>query len=325
LNRRVLVTGATGFIGSKLVSALLAEEYDVTVLVRASKSASRYSWRNLVNLIETDLTNDLSLMSAVKSESFSTVLHLAAVVRRISRRISKDEYFKVNVMGTYNICQLCVSKGAKRMVFLSTADVHGSIPRNRTPINERYPYCPTDAYSKTKTMAEKLVMRFWQEKGLNAIILRPTHVYGPNDPGFIPKMFELVRYLPSVPIIGDGRTLKHFVYIDDLTNLILNAIDSKVSGRAYLVADDTPLTISDFLRLLCEAQSVKRSFIRIPLAENIANILKSFPENIGYPISWFYSNHAYDAGLAKRELDFRPRTKIDDGLRNVYNSLFHQD
>ena len=320
MNRRVLVTGATGFIGSKLVPALLAENYDVTILARKPRTLSDRPWRNLVNVIEADIANSSSLMLGIKSEDFSMVLHLAAVVRRISRHISQDEYFKVNVLGTRSVCQLCVAKGIQKIIFLSTADVFGSIPRYRTPINENYPYHPTDAYSMSKVAAETVVMRFWQERKLNGIILRPTHVYGPSDPGFIPKMFKLLRLLPKIPIIGDGLTLKHFVYIDDLIGVVLNAMISKVSG-AYLVADDTPVSITDFLRLFCELQSDKKRFFRVPFPENFRSILKSVPDNLAYPISWFYANHAYDTSLAKRELGFKPRTNIQEGLRIVYSLL----
>jgi nucleoside-diphosphate-sugar epimerase len=133
-------------------------------------------------------------------------------------------------------------------------------------------------------------------------------------------MFGIVKALPIVPMMGNGKTLKHFIYTDDLIRVIITAMEAKEVGT-YLVADDRPLTISEFLNLLGDIQSEPRRLVRVPLPARIAMLSRFAPEKVSYPITWFYKNCAYDTTLARMRLGFSPKVGIEEGLQRVYDSL----
>jgi nucleoside-diphosphate-sugar epimerase len=318
------VTGSTGFIGSHIIPQLIENGYKVYALIRKETSPAKLSLirKYPVNLVYGDVTNYGSLLNIFRKYKIEIVIHLAGIVRRLKTKASAETYSKVNIQGTENICKACVNAATEKLVFTSTVDVHGPIPRNKTPITEDYPYKFIDIYGKTKAEAEKIALKYNVENGLNIVILRPTHIYGPGYLGYFLNLFNFVKKSPVIPILGNGRTLKHFVHISDVTDAIISAISYGKPGNSYFVADEKPITVNDLFNILCKIQGIKKPLLHIPIPYSIVKLTsKPLSWQLRYVYTWFYTNFAFNLNKAKKELNYNPRISIEEGLKELYRSI----
>jgi nucleoside-diphosphate-sugar epimerase len=224
--RKVLVTGAAGFVGCRLVEKLCLEEgVDVHALVRTWHKATWVS-RTSAQLFGGDVTNVSALRTA--SEGCDIFFHCA------SGGSDRASYFQTNVEGTRNVMQLARETGA-RVVFVSTSAVHG--PVLPPVLSRNSPYVQTGkAYGESKIAAERLIRESFPD--VPCVIIRPTFVWGPRSHLFTtgPLLamndgaFRLVDH-------GDGRC--HAVYVDHLVEaILLAASSSEAVGQSFLVTDD---------------------------------------------------------------------------------------
>jgi nucleoside-diphosphate-sugar epimerase len=315
----VLVTGSTGFIGSHLVRFLRQNSYAVFGLVRRGVSTERLRTAVPgVKLSYGDILSYPSLVDALSEAGPDVVIHLAGRVRRAFTGASS--LHAVNEVGTENVCRACAKAKVTRLVLFSSADVHGPKPSLGPLIDEEWPYRPTDEYAESKVSAERIALHYHERNELEVVIIRPTHVYGPGDPSSLPKLMTAIERLPFIPMLGDGRTLKHFVYVDDLLNATLLAMTHGVSGEAYIIADGAPVTLESLFGLMARVASREKPVIRF--TRNLAKIqrLVGYPHlPLWYPISWFYTNRAYSIARARRELRYKPTIDLETGLRHVHS------
>ena len=310
----ILVTGSTGFIGSHLLDLLWKESYPVYALARRHASAAKLQAiaHATTKVMWGDVLDYPSLVVAMGKTRPAVIIHLAALVRRFSTNLSQPSWHAVNEAGVENVCRACLETKVKRLVMLSSADVHGPAAQPGPLIDEEWPYRPTDQYSESKVTAEKIALRYHLKERLDVVILRPTHVYGPGDPSFLPKLMAATESLPFIPILGDGKTLKHFVYIDDMVKAILLAMNQGTSGRAYIIADDRPVSLERLFGIMARVTSRPKRVI---------HILSHGQNTIGrlwHPLSWFYTNRAYRIARAKSEIGYRPLTDLESGLKRMY-------
>jgi len=317
---RILVTGATGFIGRHLVEKLHSEGTEVYALVRRrmQRSEIQASFPSTSGILYGDITDYSEMVNAFKQGEISIVIHLAATVEGPETRASRRTYFKTNVDGTLNVCKACLASGVKRLIHLSTVAVHGPADAGEL-IDESCPYAPTTDYETSKAIADRLVLDF-AKKGLCTTVLRPTLVYGYR---LSPVFKWLFRYVGArfVPVLGDGLALKHFVHINDLLECISLAIDHGPSGKAYIVADETPVTVDSLL--LCIASILNRdaTLIHIPVPRHLLSTLsRHIPGRLAYPMSWFLNCRAYRTDLARRELGYCPKVELRKGLEELLNT-----
>lgn len=221
MGERVLVTGGTGFIGSRLVKHLAQEGYAVRVLCRRGQArASSFS----VSLLYGDVTTADTLRPAV--EGCSLVFHCAAGGGSLS------DARRVNVEGTRNVMIAAAEAGVRRVVHLSSIAIYGrSLPRE---VSEDQPHQPgRDPYAISKSEGERLAFDLGREYGIEVVVLRPTLVYGPASPTWTMWFFRRVKYGQVVlPDWGRGRA--NLVYVDDLIDaLLLAATVPGASGQAF--------------------------------------------------------------------------------------------
>ena len=315
--KKVLVTGASGFIGRSLVARLVREGIEVFALARPTTRESnlRSLSINAARIIFGDVTDYGQVASSLKRERFDAVVHLAAVVQRLGMKASRQTYFQVNVDGTRNVCEACLETGVKRFVHVSTADVHGPGFVGQL-MDERSPYSPTTDYEMTKAAADKLALDY-AKKGLQAIVLRPTLVYG--DPySTLFKWLFIYAQSRFIPVLGDGFALKHFVHIADLLEAILLAMDRAPPGMAYLIADETPVTINALLTIVSNVLNRKATLIHLPVQRGLfLRFSKLLPWRLGYAVSWFLTNRAYRIDAARTDFGFRPRIHLQRGLQEL--------
>jgi nucleoside-diphosphate-sugar epimerase len=286
---RIMVTGASGFIGQRLCAQLAERGHELSALVRRAGSEPRGT-RGVV----ADLTDEGRLKEALKEEEPECVVHLAA---EIASQRSERKVREVNVEGTERLLEGCRAlaggeQGARpRVVFASTVvtgDAHGALLSEETEL-------PVEtAYGRSKQEGERLV----GESGLPAVIVRPSHVYGPGG-WYVHELIAGLRRPGRLAVIGNGRNLWDVVHVDDVASALVLAVERAEAGEIYHVVDDEPIAFYDFMALTAEALGVGRPR-RVPAA--LARLIAGGPTVAAATRSARSSN-----AKLRRELGWEPR------------------
>lgn len=258
---RLLLTGATGFVGNAVLQAAEARGHQVIPVIRNSSpdtlaSALRY----VISGVEHQL-HWQKILNGVDA-----VVHAAAVVHQVDGRnlIQLSDYYRVNVEGTMRLARQAAASGVRRFVFLSTVKVNGEFTTPGKPFTaEGFPN-PLCAYGLSKQEAEKRLLELAQETAMEIVIIRPPLVYGPGvKANFLAMMQWLNRALP-LPLGGiDNR--RSLVALDNLTDLILTCLSHPAAAnQVFLVSDDQDLSTPELLRRLCRALGRPDRLLPIP-------------------------------------------------------------
>ncbi len=316
---RVLVTGGTGFTGKALVLRLLADGHDVIALDSKEGLKTDELRQAGAQVIIGSVTDRDMVERAV--EGVEVVQHLAAAFRDLG--VSEDFYREVNVQGTRNVLDAALRAGVRKVVYCSTCGVHGNV--DHPPGGEDAPIQPADYYQRTKYMAEPIA-REYHARGLATVILRPAAIYGPGDPERFAMIFRRVAR-GTFPMFGSGRTLYHPLYVDNLVDAFVLAMDEgKGDGEAYLIADEEYLGIEELVRRVAKALGVEVRVPHYPIWPAIVagHVCETLWKPFGVPppifprrVDWYRQNRAFRIDKAKRDLGYRPRVGLDEGLRRT--------
>ena len=243
---RILITGATGFIGSYLVRDLISRGYrNISIIVRKTSNISIFEKYNL-NLIYADITNKKEVLTI--NESIDVIYHCAGYVGNKS----KETLYKVNVVAVENICNLALKLKVKKLIHLSSvAVISGNLD---VPLVEELPYKATNPYGESKLVAEKLVLRF-RDKGLNIVIVRPCMVYGKGEPHLLSFIFKILK-LGVFPLLNKGRAKFHLVYVKNVTDFLIGCMEKEAAvNNIFFIADKEVLTANQVFSII--AQNIK--------------------------------------------------------------------
>lgn len=321
-NRRLFITGATGFIGAQLAKQLAAQGCTVHALYRSEASAVRLKGIENLHLFKGDLLEVESLEKAMSG--CNAVFHLAAY----AKPWHKDPHFfyKMNVQGAENVFKTALSTGAKRVVFTSTAGVIN--PSASVPSDEDTPRTVplSTHYEQSKAQAEILANSL-KNSGLEIITVNPSRVYGPgllSDSNGVTRMVKLYledkfRFLP-----GDGSSVGNYVFINDVVEGLLLAMQHGRPGERYILGGDNASFVRFFEILANVSNHRKRLFpLPIPVMQAAAKFLAlranltGAPPLITPPFVKKYLHHWHlSSEKAIRELGYRP-TGLEVGLERT--------
>jgi nucleoside-diphosphate-sugar epimerase len=286
---RIMVTGASGFIGQTLCGQLKERGHELSALVRRAGSEPQGT-----RAVVADLTDKGGLNRALAEEELECVVHLAA---EIASQRSERKVREVNVQGTARLVDACralagTDPGAgPRIVFASTVvtgDAHGALLTEETAL-------PVEtAYGRSKQEGERLVM----ESGLPAVVVRPSHVYGPGG-WYAHELVARLRQPGRLAVVGNGRNLWDVVHVDDVASALVLAVEQAKAGEVYHVVDDEPIAFYDFMALTATALGVGPPR-RVPAA--VARLIGGGPAVAAATRSARSSN-----AKLKRELGWEPR------------------
>jgi len=316
---KILVTGGTGFAGSRLVEFLLKKGHDITCLDNQEGLFFEELAQKGARMVPGSVTDREAVKTAINGAE--AVFHLAAAFRVIN--VPKKVYWDTNVEGTRIICEEALRQKVEKLVYCSTQGVHGNI--QDPPGDEDSPVAPADYYQFSKYEGEKVVTEF-ADKGLKSVIIRPTAIYGPGDPERFLFLFRLAKKKRFV-MFGDGRAYYHPVYIDNLVDGFYAALmGSREKAEPYIIADEEFFTIKELVKKVGQSMDKDVRFLHLPflplymlaaIAEAVCVPLRIKPPLFRRRVDWFRQNRAFVIDRAKKEIGYIPRTGIDEGLKKT--------
>ena len=303
-NKRIMVTGGAGFIGSQIVDELAAADNEIIIVDDFSigkwKNIEQHKTNPRVHVERADV-RDLDAMVRL-TKGVDVVFHLACACVRASLNSPLASH-DVNATGTLNMCQASLENGVKRFIFTSSTEVYGSALY--VPMDEKHPLNPTNAYGASKAAGEFYALAYWRSYGLPSAVVRLYNVYGPreNSEGIraevTPKfVMRVMAGLPPV-LFGTGQQSRVFTWVGDTVRGILKAAErDEMVGECVHLGGPEEVTIATLCDLVLEKlgrQDLKPIYLE-----------EGRPGDV--------QRHQADCSKAKRLLGFAPSVKIDDGL-----------
>lgn len=306
-NRRIFITGSTGFIGRHLVEELLSRNYDVVCLARDAQKA--YQLKKMgADIVRGNLEN---LNDWEKSlNNCDIVIHLAAI--RGEKFISWNRYYEVNVLATERILRTAIFYNVSKFIYFSSVGVLGTSSK-QLPADESSPYDPDCKYHRSKMLAEQAVLKLCQENKINTVIIRPTITYGSYDTGFL---YNLLRYAKKgmLPMIGDGGNLIHLLYVKGLAQATIKAIEKTINCTTYIIADKDPIRYKELISIIKDELKRPIRIVRMPslpcfvIAKMYDNLITPITQGGSLTLSLKIASTSwyYKIGRAIRELNYIP-------------------
>lgn len=313
----ILITGATGFLGSALVTELVKQKQPVRILARDVKKA-RSQFGEAVTIIRGEITDAKQVQQAV--DGATIIYHL--VGRLYHPSVPTQLYRCTHVEGTRILLDACKEQSQlQRIVHCSTTGVFGIT--GKTPAPEDALFAPTNPYEATKLEGEQLALKAHQEDGLPVSVVRPGLVYGPGD-------LHLLGFFASIKkglfrVIDGGKAELHPVYIDDMTAaFLLCAERPEVIGRSYNIAGERTVTIRELGTAIAHSLSreLPKGSIPLWLANLASDIFTIVPGMQGEKapltrsrVKFLTHSRIYNIRRAKQELGYAPKVDLEEGMK----------
>lgn len=317
---RILITGGTGFIGSRLALRLMDRGHCVRILslVRTPAEASNaQALRDRgAELIEADVSDRVKHGPAL--DGVEIVHHIAATMREAN--VPDRVFWDTNVAATQDLARASRARGVRRFVYCSTMGVTGDV-RGR-PVDETTPHRPRDIYQKTKAAAERWVLEDARNGGFPATVVRPADVYGPGDRRLL-KLFQMIGK-GSFFYLGDGRGRRHMIYIDDLLDGMQAAQERDAAvGQVFLLAGPKPTPLRELVEEIAAQLHVMPPKLRLPYrpvwlasaaVEAICRPLRIQPPIYRRRVDFYAHDYEFDISRARTQLGFLPRVDVAEGV-----------
>lgn len=310
--RRVLVTGAGGFIGSHLVERLVRDGALVRGLVRYTSRGDR----GALEWLEPDVLGEVEVVTGELRDLESVdravagsevVLHLGAQIAIPYSYVNPRDYTEVNVLGTLNVCQAALRHGVQRVVQTSTSEVYGSA--QTVPITEEHPLEPQSPYAASKVAADKLVDSFYRSFDLPAVVLRPFNTYGPRQSAraVIPTIISQAL-AGDVVRLGSTDPRRDLTFVEDTAaGFVAAATADEAVGRTIQLGTDHDVSVGDLVEAVAEI--LGRELV-VELDERRVRPAKSEVERL---IS--------SPALASELLGWTPRVDLREGLARTVDYI----
>jgi nucleoside-diphosphate-sugar epimerase len=320
---KILITGASGFIGSFIVEEALKQGFETWAAIRKS-SSKEYLQDERIHFIELNLSSKAQLIEQLRPHQFDYVVHAAGV----TKCLNKADFRRINTEGTKNLVDalLDLQMPLKRFVFLSSLSVFGAI-------KEQLPYAeireddtpkPNTEYGRSKLEAEKYIDSIGSR--LPYTILRPTGVYGPREKDYFMMAKSIKQHIDFA--VGYQRQDITFVYVTDVVQAVFLALEKGETGRKYFLSDGQVYQSTTFSDLIHEELG-RPWWLRITAPVWVLRVVTFFGEYIGHMTGKVtaLNNDKYnilrqrnwrcDIEPARRELGFEPKVQLKEGVKTT--------
>ena len=291
-----LITGATGFIGQRLIA-------NINGNIRVLSRNKYLNYDTVVCDFEKDLIPDSTLFGV------DIVFHLAGIAHDVNYKAkAQDIYQKVNVDATIRLAELAVKSNVRRFVFVSSVKAGGGLTSGKC-INESDQNEPEGVYGKSKRKAELRLLKIGKESGMHVSIIRPSLVYGPSAKGNLKLMLSGIKngWFPPLPETGNKRSMIH---VDDLVlAILLVANDDRSNGEIFIATDGAPHSSREIYNAMCSA--LDKSIPKWSIPKFLFDMASLISPRIKYKLNKLLGGECYSS--AKLEsLGFKAKKTLKD-------------
>lgn len=318
-NKKILVTGGSGFIGTRLCLALLENGNDVVVFNRKKNRNTHVLIERGAIFMQGSVADTTRLGEAILNAEL--VFHLASTNLQGA---SEEDYQSTNVLGTKNVFDAACTYKVERLVYCTAGGVLGSV--GRPPGDENTPYNPGNAYQQANMEMEELGRRYYRQHGLPLVTIRSCGIYGPGDR----KHLRLFKFMQKrfFPVIEHNKRKRDMVYVDGFVQALLLAATKKEAVGKLYHATHQWVTIEAMAKTIGDIMGSKPLFIRIPtrplllftaVIEKVSKLLGISPPLSRRRIGFFLEQRYLDSSRIREELGFDPKTDCTSGLEKTYD------
>ncbi len=323
MSRRILITGGAGFIGSNLVHYWNKnhpndELYIVDKLTYAGniRNLEKIINKSKINFIQCDIAVPELINNVIKKNCIDNIIHLAAE-SHVDRSILDPKVFiDTNIIGTYNLLQSFYSSWSKKgfpenwkFLHVSTDEVYGSLCTSDKKFSELTSYSPRSPYSASKASSDHLVMAWYHTYNLPVVIGNCSNNYGPYQypEKLIPKIIINALKKEIIPIYGNGRNIRDWIYVYDHINALEKILTSAAPGNKYCIGGNNEFSNIQIANLICDLIDDLKSdnFHR-------GNLIKFVQDRPGHDF-----RYAIDSSLISKDLNWVPLTNFQNGLEKT--------
>jgi dTDP-glucose 4,6-dehydratase len=315
MNKKIIVTGGLGFIGSNLIELLLMNNFSVINLDKISYSSIFYNTKDFKSLnyrfIKCDINNQDKLLKIFNEIKPSCIFNLAAETH-VDRSIDgPKEFIKSNIVGVFNLLEafkkFSSSYKKTKLIHVSTDEVYGDILTGRS--SENYPYKPSSPYAASKASSDHLVYSYVRTFMIPAIITNCSNNYGPKQhpEKLIPKMIYNIIKNKNLPLYGNGKNSREWIYVMDHCEALLRVYKYGNIGEFYNIGSNKNLNNIEITKALLR---VSKKYIK--LGKNVK--VKFVKDRPGHDI-----RYALDSNKIKNKLKWKPLTNFNDGLDKTFS------
>jgi len=315
---KIVITGASGFLGHHLSHYLYQRGHQVFPLVRSSEKANIFEKNGMHPCIGD--VGDRQLLQSLLSGA-DVVFHLAALFN--NPESSWEDYYRVNVEGVRLVLEVAKACGVSRVIHCSTVGVSSGDGLHAS--SESAPYSPpeNDKYEKTKCEGEKVALDFFRKEGLPIVVIRPAQVYGPGDV----RKAKFYRMVKKGVLVGSGNNWKHLVYIDDMSRAFeLAMLNEQAVGQVFIIAGENPVLLKDLVHIVAKALGVDLPKLYLPavpitllctLTEIICNRVGVKPPLFRRSMDFFTKSVQFDVTKAHKLLGFKSEVDVRTGIAST--------
>jgi nucleoside-diphosphate-sugar epimerase len=317
--KKILVTGAGGFIGYHLANYFAAKgHFVIGIDVRYPENPPNRHEPGFTPVIS-DFRNWQMMQKWLSG--VDTVFHLAAAHLQIEP--NPEIYWDINVHSIRPLLELLHKNGVQLFVHVSSVGIYGNL--EKLPANEETICRPQSVYGETKLAGEAEVLKFAKETDFPVVILRPAWVYGPGCPRTV-KLYKALKRRQFV-LIGNGKNLRHPIYIQDLLSAFELAMEAKSAvSETFIIGGNQAITTAELVSMLCKMLDLPKLKIKLPLSlgriiasgsELVFKLAGKQPPFSNRSLEFFCTNNSFNISKAKNLLGFTPRYSFKDGLEET--------
>jgi dTDP-glucose 4,6-dehydratase len=305
----LLITGGAGFIGSNLIYYLI-EKYPDYKIINLDNLTYAGNLENLKKLEDNsnykfykgDINDEKLVDKIIKENNIDTIIHLAAESHVDKSITGPDQFITTNIVGTHNLLKLALDNNKIRFHHVSTDEVFGSLSEGDPKFTESSSYDPRSPYSASKASSDHLVRSYYHTFDLPITISNCSNNYGPyqHKEKMIPLFINNLLNNKPVPLYGDGRNIRDWLYVTDHCAAIDLIVHQGKIGETYLIGGDTEIRNIKIAKLLADKLG------------HSANMIKPVKDRLGH--DWRY---AIDAGKIKKELGWEPKVNFEQGINKT--------
>jgi len=316
---KVLVTGATGFLGKYLVKQLMADGYQVLALGRNEKAGEELKNLGAV-FCKGDFVNKAECEPFFKEVDY--VIHAGALSTVWGKW---EDFYNINVIGTKHISELCVENNVKRMVYISSPSIYsGKVHRFDIKEPEVDSKNKLNYYIKSKILAEEVIKDF-QQKGLYTVVIRPRGLIGVGDTSLMPRILKANKKI-GIPLFNNGENYVDITCVENVayaSSLCIKA--ENIAGEVFNISNGEPMQFKKILEMFLEAIGEEPHYFKLPfgLIYGAATILemiykvfhiKGEPALTRYTICTLAFSQTLDISKAKEKLQYKPIVTMEEGI-----------